>query len=374
MLERAPRRHRFPLSPGMKSPETPSTAVPAMDSPWVASPATDWLHTATPSVGAGVLPSLSIASPTSSSIQSTPSLTPVKSSSNKSSSSKSSGDSLGWRKGKEIGFGTYGSVFLAQDKVDGHTFAVKVARFDKRDENDNKFCDKLRKELEICKDLRHRNIVSCLGHEVVNSRLYIYLEYVAGGSLRRQLDEFGPVEGPLLRKGTRGLLNGLNYLHTHNPPVVHRDLKGANVLVDLNFCVKLADFGCSKRDVSTQSFTATGSVQWVAPEVLQGNSGHGRKADIWSLGCVVIEMATAADPWGKGAFDNFMQAVRVVGFSDRTPPVPEALPLVGQDLVARCVQRSPNERPWCSELLEHELVHGSSAESRTTSRASRREA
>jgi len=186
--------------------------------------------------------------------------------------------------------------------------------------------------------------------------------------LRRMLNDFGPLEGTLLQKATRGILKGLNYLHNHNPPVVHRDLKGANVLVDLNFCVKLSDFGCSKRDVWTQSFSTVGSIHWVAPEVLQG-SGHGRKADIWGVGCVIIEMATAQDPWGKNAFDNLMQAVRVVGTSDRIPPIPDSLCTVGKELVGRCLRRAPDDRPWTTELLEHELVQNSS---RTGSRASRR--
>jgi mitogen-activated protein kinase kinase kinase len=61
---------------------------------------------------------------------------------------------------------------------------------------------------------------------------------------------------------------------------VHRDIKGANVLVDLNFCVRLADFGCSKRDDMTASYTTVGSIPWMAPEVIQREGGHGRKADI----------------------------------------------------------------------------------------------
>jgi serine/threonine protein kinase len=230
---------------------------------------------------------------------------------------------------------------------DGLIFAVKKAR----DEHDSSYCEKLRRELEICEDLRHPNIVSCLGHEVVKGHLCIYLEYVPGGSMRSHLEEFGALEEPLLRKASRGILKGLDYLHTHNPPVVHRDLKGANVLVDLNFCCKLADFGCSKRSTQTQSFTSCGSAQWCAPEVFKDELGFGRKADIWSFGCVVLEMATAADPWGRGAFDNMMQVVHVICMSQRTPPIPEAMPAVGKELAGLCLRRSPEERPHCPELL-----------------------
>jgi len=253
---------------------------------------------------------------------------------------------------------------------------VKEARV--KDGEDKKHFDTLQRELEICQKLRHRHIVSYLGHEYQGKSrcLFIYLEYVAGGSLRRMLNEFGPLDGQLLRKACKGILKGLNYLHTHEPPIVHRDLKGSNVLVDLNFCVKLADFGCSKCDVSTQSFTTRGSMQWMAPEVLQGG-GYGRKADVWSFGCVIIEMATAADPWGEDAFDNPLQAIYAIGASDRTPPVPESLSDIGRDLLANCLQRDANDRWSASKLLLHEYVKGSGQSrvgSRATSRASAREA
>mmetsp|Transcript_65366 Transcript_65366/g.156282 ORF Transcript_65366/g.156282 Transcript_65366/m.156282 type:complete len:443 (+) Transcript_65366:145-1473(+) len=300
---------------------------------------------ATPSTVAGQ-------SPTASSMVSSPwSAPPSK------PNSRSSGEVLGWRRGREIGNGSYGSVFLAQDLVDGHTFAVKAAKLDERDEGDRKFCDKLRQELEVCRDLRHRHIVSCLGHDYVRGRLYIYLEYVPGGSLRSMLNNFGALEGALLQKATRGILKGLHYLHTHEPPIVHRDLKGANVLVDLNFCMKLADFGCSKRDVRTNSFSTVGSLHWVAPEVVQ-QSGHGRKADIWSLGCVLIEMVTAQDPWGNGAFDNFMHGLRVIGYSEDMPPIPEATSSDGRDFLSRCLIRNPEERASTTELVLHPLTQG----------------
>eukprot|EP00747_Dinoflagellata_sp_TGD_P188428 gnl/TRDRNA2_/TRDRNA2_47403_c0_seq2.p1 gnl/TRDRNA2_/TRDRNA2_47403_c0~~gnl/TRDRNA2_/TRDRNA2_47403_c0_seq2.p1 ORF type:complete len:504 (-),score=55.88 gnl/TRDRNA2_/TRDRNA2_47403_c0_seq2:334-1845(-) len=265
------------------------------------------------------------------------------------------GGCFGWRRGEEIGAGRYGSVYKAQNRRTGEIFAVKVAKVDERDTDEKHFCENLRKELAVCHDLRHKHIVNCLGHEYVDQCLYIYLEYCAGGSVRKMLNEFGPFEGQLLKRSTRGLLKGLNYLHTHDPPVVHRDLKCANILVDLNFCVKLADFGCSRRDVKTESFSTVGSVCWMAPEVIE-SSGHGRAADIWSLGCVIIEMATAADPWGKGAFDNMIHAMNVIRSPGRTPPIPENLPDAGRDLIGQCIQRDPEQRPQACELVRHDFV------------------
>jgi len=260
-----------------------------------------------------------------------------------------------WRQGRQIGAGSFGSVYKAQDTTTGQIFAVKVAKI--RDGEDRKHFETLQRELEICKDLRHRHIVSYLGHEYQskNHSLFIYLEYVAGGSLRTMLKEFGPLQGELLCKATRGILKGLSYLHTHSPPVVHRDLKGSNVLIDLNFCAKLADFGCSKCDMNTQTFTTYGSILWMAPEVLQG-SGYGRLADIWSFACVVVEMFTAGEPWGAKAFDNPMQAMYTIAASEKTPRIPENISDAGRDLLAICFRRNPCERPSATELLKHELV------------------
>merc|ERR1719188_1507119 len=116
------------------------------------------------------------------------------------------------------------------------------------------------------------------------------------------------------------MLKGLDYLHTRRPPVVHRDIKCANILVDLNFSVKLADFGCSRQQDVTTSFTTIGSIPWMAPEVIQQHDGYGRKADIWSLGCTVIEMFTAEKPWGNAFFDNIMYAMSHIGLSEALPP------------------------------------------------------
>ncbi|CAE8629686.1 unnamed protein product [Polarella glacialis] len=256
-----------------------------------------------------------------------------------------------WRRGELIGSGTYGNVYMAQHGTSGKIFAVKVSRIKGRKDNDS-HCKEMLEELRICEDLRHRHVVSCLGHVYCKGNLEICMEYVPGGSMRHILNQFGSLHGELLEKATRGIAEGLNYLHSHKPPIVHRDLKGANVLVDLDFCVKLADFGCAKRSsAGTKSLTSLGTPHWMAPEVFQHSCGHGRKADIWSLGCVVLEMATAEDPWGKAAFDNIMHAVRVIGFSDATPPIPEALPDSSREFVARCLQRDQEKRPWASELL-----------------------
>eukprot|EP00440_Ansanella_granifera_P009873 gb/GFBE01010701.1/.p1 GENE.gb/GFBE01010701.1/~~gb/GFBE01010701.1/.p1 ORF type:complete len:479 (+),score=75.78 gb/GFBE01010701.1/:1-1437(+) len=263
--------------------------------------------------------------------------------------------SFSWTKGAPIGSGSHGCVFKALDNRTGRIFAVKRGIVDDS-EDDKKYRERLEEELSISKDLRHPNIVATLGFEYAANHLYIYLEYVPGGSLSSMLNEFGPLAGTLLSDATSGLVEGLNYLHTREPPVIHRDIKGANILVDLDFCVKLADFGCSKRSNVTTSFTTIGSIPWMAPEVILQQDGYGRKADVWSLGCVLIEMATAEKPWGRAAFENVMYALRHIATSDKVPPIPESLDEAGHDFASMCLKRDPEERPSAAELIGHSFV------------------
>ncbi|CAK9044319.1 unnamed protein product [Durusdinium trenchii] len=229
--------------------------------------------------------------------------------------------SFGWVRGSSIGQGAHACVFKALERSTGRIFAVKQSPWG--GEADEKFRERLEEELRICKDLRHPNIVACLGFECSRDSFYIYLEYVPGGSMSTLLKEFGPLEGRLLKQCSEGVLEGLNYLHTRDPPVVHRDIKGANILVDLSFNVKLSDFGCSKKEDLTKSFTTIGSIPWMAPEVILQRDGYGRKADVWSFGCAVLEMATAEKPWGKDAFENVMYALKHISMTDAIPPIPE---------------------------------------------------
>lgn len=265
-----------------------------------------------------------------------------------------------WKVGAKIGSGSYGSVHRVLHTATGRIAAVKRSLFEESCPESCKYRDRLQDELDICKTLRHPHIVSYLGCEFVDGHLSVYLEYVAGGSLAAVLHEFGPLEPTLFRKAASGILQGLDYLHTRSPPVVHRDVKAANVLVSLDFCVKLTDFGCSKRDCVTKSFTTIGSAPWMAPEVIQQQDGHGRKADIWSLGCTLIEMATAARPWGNGRFDNIVAAMLHIGMSDATPPVPESLPDGARDLIGLCLRRNPADRPWAIDLLGHPFLQATS--------------
>ena len=146
------------------------------------------------------------------------------------------------------------------------------------------------------------------------------------------------------------------YLHSNK--VVHCDLKGANVLVDeVTQKVKLTDFGCSKLFESSISHSdmngaIRGSLAWMAPEVLM-NKGIRRKADIWSLGCLILEMSVGGNPWGSELFagNNFQAMLKIVDPSS-LPPIPseDILSLECQDFIKKCLTREYEARPTALEL------------------------
>jgi len=263
------------------------------------------------------------------------------------------GSCFSWVRGEALGHGSLGCVFKALIQHTGQMFAVKEVRIDKKVESDVKFKTALENEISIYKELQHPNIVSYIGHDYIDNSLYIYLEYMAGGSVSQVLSQFGAFDERLIATYAKQLLDGLVYLHTRQPVVLHRDVKGANILVGVDCGVKLSDFGCSKRTADTMSLSLRGSIPWMAPEVIQ-QTGYGRRSDVWSLGCVIIEMATGRHPWG--VFDNPMAAMMRIGMSDSTPPVPDFVSEACRDFIQQCTQRDKNKRPLANSLVEHEFV------------------
>uniref|UniRef100_A0A8C4XVK6 Protein kinase domain-containing protein n=1 Tax=Falco tinnunculus TaxID=100819 RepID=A0A8C4XVK6_FALTI len=134
---------------------------------------------------------------------------------------------------------------------------------------------KFHEEVNLLETLKHVNIVTYLGTCLEDNILSIFMEFVPGGSISSI--SFGPLPEIVLCKYTKQILQGVAYLHDNC--VVHRDIKGNNVMLMPNGVVKLTDFGCARR------------LAWMAPELIN-ESGYGRKSDIWSVGCTAFEMAT----------------------------------------------------------------------------------
>ncbi|XP_074591677.1 mitogen-activated protein kinase kinase kinase YODA-like [Curcuma longa] len=149
-----------------------------------------------------------------------------------------------WKKGKLIGCGTFGHVYAGFNSESGEMCAMKEVTLFMDDAKSKESAKHLGQEISLLSRLQHPNIVQYYGSEMIDDKLYIYLEYVSGGSIHKLLQDYGQFGEPAIRSYTQQILSGLAYLHAKN--TVHRDIKGANILVDPNGRVKLADFGMAK--------------------------------------------------------------------------------------------------------------------------------
>jgi len=221
--------------------------------------------------------------------------------------------------------------------------------------------------------------------------LFIFTEWVPGGSLSDILKKFGKLDVYLTARYTKQMLVGLNYLHTHD--VIHLDIKPGNVLIDNLGCVKLADFGASRKLVDGQSVKVGGSNSggggkenetvemlgtpyFMAPEIIR-QERHGRQADIWSVACTVLNMFTGVPPWSNSSVksSNVMALLLQIERAKGPPPYPlvlesEPFGTETDDANARqmhshlrtflddCYQRNFNDRPSAIELLNYSFING----------------
>ena len=265
---------------------------------------------------------------------------------------------LRWAVGDFLGRGATARVFSALDLSTGKMIAVK--QFDLTEDLDEATVDAVLEEVELLKSLKHPNIVRYLGseHRPASQSYFVLMELVAGGSLANLVSRFGRLEEDLLRNYVRQTLLGLKYLHAHG--VAHRDIKGANVLISKTGVIKLSDFGCSKRlsaqgTENEESMNRAGTAAFLSPEAIRGD-GHGRKGDIWALGCMMIELSSGTLPWAELNFSNPFTAMYQIAVSNDLPAIPDDLSSDCRDFITACLTRDATLRPDCNALLKHTFV------------------
>lgn len=264
---------------------------------------------------------------------------------------KSSG--LKYRKGDCIGSGSFGSVYIGLEEVSGSMIAIKEIRYSHTDEA---HIQQLCKEIELMKTLDHINIVRYLGTQMKSDRLCIITEWVPGGSLSNILDKFGILREDTIAGYSLQILSGLDYLH--NNDVVHMDIKCANILVDDRGTIKLADFGAAKR-LSLNGMEVSkklhGTPYYMAPEIVM-QKPYDKKADIWSMGCTVLEMSTAMPPWKGEGITDFIKLCKVMT-DKKIPKIPDKIHPSLKLFLQQCFIFDPDKRPSACDLLNAEFVN-----------------
>ncbi|AQZ17618.1 CDC15 (YAR019C) [Zygosaccharomyces parabailii] len=247
-----------------------------------------------------------------------------------------------------IGKGSYGIVYKAMNRKTQKMVAIKEVNYD----NDDELAD-IMSEIDLLKNLNHINIVKYHGFIQKSHNLYIILEYCSHGSLKNFISRGNGLPEAKAKMYVKQTLNGLNYLHEQG--VIHRDIKAANILLDSNNVVKLADFGVStKVNTMTMAMTVAGSLNWMAPEII-GNRGASTLSDIWSLGATVLEVLTGNPPFHNLVDINIYYAIE----NDAFIP-PSFLSKEAQDFLSICFQKNMYQRPTAAQLLKHRWVAGDS--------------
>ncbi|KAM0070764.1 putative mitogen-activated protein kinase kinase kinase STE-STE11 family [Helianthus debilis subsp. tardiflorus] len=262
-----------------------------------------------------------------------------------------------WKRGPIIGRGSSATVSTATTST-GDLFAVKSTTL-----STSKY---LQKEQYILSQITSKHVIQYMGFDVTynnNKPIYnLFMEYATGGTITDMIKKLGgSLDECLIRSYTFQILVGLDDLQVNG--IVHCDIKCRNLLV-CESGVKIGDFGCAKmmgNGGTTSCFS--GTPVFMAPEVARGEE-QGFPADVWALGCVVIEMATGLSPWA--GLNDPVSGLYRIGYSGEVPEFPTCLSEDGKDFLDKCFKVNAEERWTVKELLEHPFVRNLNSSHETT--------
>ncbi|RNA15922.1 mitogen-activated kinase kinase kinase 4 isoform X1 [Brachionus plicatilis] len=272
-----------------------------------------------------------------------------------------------WQLGLLIGEGSFGKVYSCVNLDTWEPMALKIIEF--KNNTDLQNLQEIADEINNVVDINHENLVKVYGSELHRKEIFIFMEFCGDQcTLDRLSRDASGLPENLVRKYTKSLLKGVEYLHERN--IIHRDVKGANIFLKSidnrhpeKVVLKLGDFGCSirlKDPIGTasrdQATGLRGTYAFMAPEVMASgglkDEGYTYSADIWSVGCVVIEMFTGKRPWHPFKDEAILFKVHLSGDSEKKPSFPVPISEEANHFLNCCFEFEPDKRLLADQLLE----------------------
>ncbi|KAL9658660.1 hypothetical protein ABK040_006196 [Willaertia magna] len=248
--------------------------------------------------------------------------------------------------GRPIGEGKFGKVYLARERRTKYIVALKV--LDKEQLVTNGVEYQLRREIEIQSHLRHKNILRLYGYFYDKLKVYLILEYAAGGELYKLLKKVNRFNENDTAKYILSLAQALKYCHDRN--VIHRDIKPENLLIDSKGDIKIADFGWSVHAPTQRRTTLCGTLDYLPPEMVEGKE-HDRNVDIWCLGVLMYEFLVGEPPFLANTQDETFKRIKDVDLH-----FPPFISEDAKDLISKLLVKEAKYRITLEELFNHSFI------------------
>ncbi|KAM5148140.1 serine/threonine-protein kinase PLK3 [Mantella aurantiaca] len=252
-----------------------------------------------------------------------------------------------YTRGRLLGKGGFARCYEMTDALSNKSYAVKVIPHSRVAKPHQR--EKIVNEIELHRELLHKNVVKFSHHFEDNDNIYIFLEICSRKSLAHIWKARHTLLEPEVRYYLRQIISGLKYLHVRG--ILHRDLKLGNFFINDNMELKVGDFGLAARlePPDQRKKTICGTPNYLAPEVLYRH-GHGPESDIWSLGCVMYTLLCGTPPFETSDLKETYRCIKQVKYT-----LPACLSSAAKQLIMGVLKRSPSERLTLDQILDHEF-------------------